>query len=154
MKLHIIVKMLLLVSVACVAGCSQIQAKLNQDVQAASVPDLQAAVADAKAAGDADGAACWQDVLNYVQALPTSAASSVAPTVAGVASALEAARIAAAQTSVGVSVPPIPAQLHRDCAVLIVDAQELAAKLGISAAALSRGAGLAKVAAQLQAAKP
>jgi hypothetical protein len=69
-------------------------------VQAASVPDLQAAVADAKAAGDADGAACWQDVLSYVQSLPTSTAGAPEPTIAGVASAIEAARIGVAQASV------------------------------------------------------
>jgi hypothetical protein len=131
-------------------GCSQIQAKLNTDVQAATVPDLQAAVADAKAAGDADGFACWTDVLNYVQALPTAGASTPAPQIAGVASGIEAARIGAASLAQGVVIPPIPHQLHKDCAVLIIDAEQLAARLGISAAALGKGAGLAKEAAALQ----
>jgi hypothetical protein len=152
--MNTIIKILAFTALAFLAGCAQFQAKLSQDVQAASVPDLQAAVADAKAAGDADGAACWQDVLDYVQALPTSAAGAPAPTIAGVASALEAARIAATQASVGISVPPIPHQLHKDCAVLIIDAQQLAAKLGISAGALSKGAGVAKLLRAAQAAKP
>lgn len=154
MKLSIIVKMLVLSCLVAVAGCAQIQAKLNQDVQAASVPDLQAAVADAKAAGDKDGEACWNDVLAYVQALPTNAASAPLPTIAGVASGIEAARIAAAAAGKGVAIPPIPAQLHRDCAVVLVDAQQLAAKLGLSAAALSKGVGAVKVLQAVQAAQP
>jgi hypothetical protein len=136
------------------SGCAQFQAKIAQDVQAASVPDLQAAVADAKAAGDADGAACWQDVLNYVQALPTSSAGAPEPTIAGVASAIEAARIGVAQASIGISIPPIPHQLHKDCAVIVIDATQLAAKLGISAAALSKGVGAASVLKAARAAQP
>jgi hypothetical protein len=130
----------------CMSGClAQLQAKLNLDVQAATVPDLKAAIADAQAAGDADGLACWNDVLSYVQALPTTSASAPNPTVAGVASGIEAARIAAAQAGNVVALPPIPAQLHRDCAVVVLDAEQLAAKLGISAAAIVKGGGVVKV---------
>jgi hypothetical protein len=66
-------------AVASLSGCGALQAKITQDVQTATVPDLQAAVAEAQAAGDQDGAACFTDVLNYVQALPS--VSSAAPPV-------------------------------------------------------------------------
>jgi hypothetical protein len=141
----------LLVGIAGIAGCAQIQSKLNQDVQTATVPDLQAAVAEAQAAGDQDGAACLTDVLNYVQALPSVSSSAPPVNVVGAASALEAARIGAASLSTGFVIPPIPHQLHKDCAVLVIDAEQLAAKFGIGAAALAKGGGVLKAAKTLQA---
>lgn len=152
--MNIVVKIITLALVVAAAGCAQVQAKFNQDVQAASVPDLQAAVADAKAAGDADGLACWNDVLSYVQALPTSSESAPLPTVAGVASGIEAARIAAAAAGKGIVIPPIPHQLEKDCAIVVIDAQKLAAQLGLSAAALSKGLPVLKAAQALSAQHP
>ncbi len=150
MRRYLVIPLLM----ACVfhAGCSQIQAKINADVQAATIPDIQAALADAQAASDADGVACWTDVLAYINALPTTTAGAPVPSIKGVASGLEAARIAAAAAPV--TIPPIPPQLHRDCAVLIVDFQETAAKLGLSAAALNKGVGAAKILNALPSAPP
>lgn len=151
--LHVLTCVALCTAFACMEGCSTVQAKFSQDVQAATVPDLQAAIADAKAANDQDGLDCWTDVLNYVEALPTSAASNPLPAISGVASGLEAARIGA-QALNGASInviPPIPPKLHKDCAVLVVDSQQLALKLGISAAALGKAGATIKAAATLKA---
>ena len=133
-------------------GCSAVQAKLDTQVQAATVPDLQAAVADAQAANDQDGVDCWTQVLAYVQSLPTANATTAQPQIAGIASALEAGRIASNQPLP--SFPPVPHSLHKACAVLVVDAQQLALKLGISAGALAKGAPIVKGAVKAGALPP
>lgn len=132
-------------------GCAQVQAKFNADLQTVTVPDLQAAVASANAANDADGAACWSEILAYVNSLPTTAPGGAEPTVAGVASALEAARVARLQGPV--TFPPIPHSLHKACAVVIVDAQSTLAKLGLKVGALSVGGSAAAAAGAAKALK-
>lgn len=127
-RTSIIVKALLCVALIALAGCSAIQSKINADLQTATVPDLKAAVASAQAANDADGVACWSELLKYVESLPTASPDSQ-PMIAGAASALEAARIARLQGPV--SLPPVPHSLHVACAVLQVDAQQTIAKLGL-----------------------
>jgi len=124
-------------------GCTSLQAKFDTQVQAATVPDVTAALSDAQAAADADGAACWADVLAYINALPTTVPAGSTPTINGVASAIEAARTVQLQPLA--TIPPISPQLHKDCAVVILDAQQTAAKLGLSAAALGKGVGAVKV---------
>jgi hypothetical protein len=121
----------------CLCGCAQLQTQVDTKVQQVVVPDLQAAYSAAVAANDADGAACWNDILQYVNQLPTTAPGGTTPTIAGVASALEAARIA--QQGGPVLFPPIPHQLHKDCAVIVVDAQQVAAKFGIIVGASAAG---------------
>jgi len=76
-RTSIIVKMLLCLAVVCLSACSALQAKFDTQVQAVTVPDLQAALAQANAIGDTDGAACWTEVLNFVNSLPTAASQSV-----------------------------------------------------------------------------
>lgn len=142
--------LILIAALAAVSGCAAIQNKFNQDVQAATLPDVEAAVASATAAGDVDGAACWQDVADYIKALPTDQQGAAVPVILGVASGIEAARIAAQAASQGVVIPPIPAKLHKDCAVLVVDAQQLALKIGLNAAALKSGLGVVKAGAALK----
>ena len=144
-------KYLLILALAVLAGCTQIQAKLDTQVSAVTVPDLQAAIADAKAANDADGVDCWTQVLDYVQSLPVSSIGTPEPSIVGVASGIEAARTVAAQPVP--TFPPIPASLHKACAVLVVDSQELALKLGISAAALKTGLGVVKLQSEAAALK-
>lgn len=143
MNVRALFLVLLVAAFVTVTGCAQVQAKFNQDVQAATIPDVTAARDAAVAANDTDGAACWGDVIAYLNSLPTSAANQPAPQIVGVASALEATRTA----NIGqpLPVPPIPPQLHRDCAVVVLDAQNLAAKLGLSAAALGKGLPVAKM---------
>jgi hypothetical protein len=132
------------------AGCGAIQAKINQDVQATTLPDAQAALADAQAAGDTDAAACYQDIIDFLNSLPTSGASSEPPKVVGLLSALEAGRVLAQAAQNGPQLPPIPPKLHKDCAVLIVDAQRTALTLGVDVAALSKGTAFLKAGAALK----
>jgi hypothetical protein len=120
-----------------IPACSQIQSKLNADIQAVTLPDLQAALASATASNDADGAACWSDMIDYVNALPTATTPNAIPQIKGIASALEASRNAA--NAQPIAIPPIPPKLHRDCAVVILDARELALKLGLTGAAALHG---------------
>lgn len=122
----------------CMTGCAQVQAtnaKIAQDVQNIVAPIQQTTLEDAKAAlaiananGDTDGAACYADIVADLSA--QAAAGGPLP-IAGVLSALEAAR-----TFKGVQ---IPAKTHRDCAVLVVDAQQMAIKLGIQLAPVVGG---------------
>lgn len=106
------------------AGCSAIESKVISDVGNATVTqaDLDGAIAMADAAGDKDAAACYRDVKDFVASQKTA----VLPAIKGAFSALEAARVAALTPPV-----QVPAQLHRDCAVIILDAQETALRLGL-----------------------
>jgi hypothetical protein len=120
-------------------GCSQLQAvnsKVAQDihdtivapVQQATLADAQAALAIANANGDTDAAACYADI---VADLSAQSAQGGPVAIVGVLSALESAR-----TFKGVQ---IPAKTHKDCAVLVVDAQKVAFQLGLSAASVVGG---------------
>lgn len=135
--------------VALISGCAQIQSKLDSDVQTLTVPDVQAALADAKAANNTDGIACWTDWLAYINSLPTNSSSTPLPKVIGAATIIEAASEASQATGAPIAFPPIPHQLHKDCAVLIVDAQTVALKLGLGAQALTKGVGIVKAVNQL-----
>lgn len=140
-------------------GCAQLQAtntKIAQDVQnivapvqQATLADAQAALARAQATGDTDVIPCYQDIVDV---LSTPGTVSLPPVV-GVLSALEAART--------LKPPSLPPKLHRDCAVLVVDAQEMAFKLGLTLAPVAgavkvqQGAAAVKAeAAALQAVRP
>lgn len=144
-------------TVVALSGCATIGAanqKIAADVEqviapvkAATIADAQACVADANAAGDADGAACCQDIADYL-----STQSTAAPQIVGVLSALEVARTFKA--------PTLPSKLHKDCAVLVVDAQGMALRLGLQLAPVAGGlkvqagaAALKSEAAALQAAE-
>ena len=129
--------LLMLAALAVTGGCAQIQAKFDQQVQTIALPDVEAAQADAIAAGDADGAKCWAEVASYLKGLPTQATTPI-PRVNGVASAIEAGRIASQQPIP--ALPPIPHSLHVACAVIQIDAQQLALKFGITGALLGKGA--------------
>lgn len=130
-------RFLMVFAIATIAGCAQLGAvnqKIAQDVQdivapikATTLADAQAALATATAAGDTDAAPCYQDIVDVLSASATSSP----PAIVGILSALEAARTFKA--------PQIPAKLHKDCAVLVIDAQETAFKLGIAAAPVVGG---------------
>ena len=123
--------LLTLLALCMLCGCAAVQStnqKIAQDVQnivepikQATITDAQAALADAQAAGDQDGAACFQDIINFL-----NQQGSAPPQIAGVLSGMEVARTFKA--------PSLPPQLHKDCAVLVVDAQEMALKLGLTLA--------------------
>lgn len=105
-------------------------------VQPLTLADLDLAIADATAAGDVDGLACWVEAKAYVQSWPTPAPHGL-PNVGGVASGIQAARTARLRPAPGL--PPIPASMHRACAVVIVDANRVLGRLGITAAAQAKG---------------
>lgn len=133
---------------AMMSGCSAIQAKIGADVQTTTLPDINAAIADAQDAGDLDAVACFTDIRDFINSLPNSVQPSKAPGVVGVLSAIEEGRLLA--KSGPPTLPPIPHQLHKDCAVIVLDAQQLAAKLGIQAAALVGGGKIAVAGAALK----
>jgi hypothetical protein len=123
-------RMMLLMAVVGIAlvagglsGCSttlgkKVEADLFAPVQQATLADAQAALVIAQANNDAEGVQCYTDIVNYLQnKLPTL------PVVSGVLSVLEAAR-----TFKGVSVPE---DIHRDCAVIVLDSQQTALRLGL-----------------------
>jgi hypothetical protein len=93
-------------------------------VQPLAISDLTNAKALADSSGDVDASACYQDLLDFVGSstgLPSN------PKLGGAFSALETARIARRVAS-----QPIPPKLHKDCAVLVLDAQQVMAQLGIA----------------------
>ena len=120
-------QILTVAALAALSGCSFVAGQVEQAVKPVALPDAQAALAMAQQYGDTDAAACYQSIVTYLQ---DSAAPSL-PVVNGALSALEAVRIARQHSGD----PIVPAEIHRDCAVIIVDAQEVALKLGIRAGA-------------------
>lgn len=118
------------IAIALLSGCAQLGAvnqKIAQDVESIVAPirqttieDAQAALAIAQAAGDTDAAPCYQDIIDDLSKQGTSV-----PSINGLLSALEAARTFKA--------PTVSPKTHKDCAVLVVDAQVVAFKLGIAA---------------------
>lgn len=110
----------------CLSGCATIAAVGGAKLQEITGPDVDAAIELAKAGGDADGLACWEAIK---AAMPATGAASI--DVKGVASALQAARNVRRGIQAGVD----PA-VHRNCAVLVLDAQQTALKLGLRVAPL------------------
>ena len=72
------------------AGCAQLQAKFNSDVQILTEPDLQAAVALAASNPNPVHGQCYAGLLAGVQALNTTAPASASVQPAGIISAAEA----------------------------------------------------------------
>jgi hypothetical protein len=131
------------------AGCgaqgAAVRANIQADVQQIVAPiqqttlaDAQAAVVIAQASGDQAGVQCFTDIVNYLQN-----AGPALPAVAGVLSGLEAAR-----TFKGIT---IPENIHRDCAVIVLDAQQAAIRLGLSLAPVVGGIKVQAGAATLKA---
>lgn len=131
------------------SGCGAVQtvnAQVAQDlhnivapIKQTTLEDAQAALAIANANGDTDAAPCYQDIVDEL----SKPGATGLPVVNGVLSALEAARTFKA--------PTVPAKLHKDCAVLVIDAQETAFKLGIRLAPVAGGLKVQQGAAALKA---
>lgn len=105
---------------------TDIEAKLVHDTAVAVTPvataDLQAAAAAATAHGDTDGATCATEVLNYLTTLSSTQTSSPLDALSGIkgiATAIEAQRLAASAPAA--SVPPVPRSLIQGCAVVVFD---------------------------------
>lgn len=140
-------------------GCAAVQSanqQIAQDVhdivapiKQATLEDAQAALAIANANGDTDAAPCYQDIVDEL----SKPGSTGVPAINGLLSTLEAARTFKA--------PTVPPKLHKDCAVLVIDAQQTAFKLGLRLAPVGGAlkvqqgaAALGREAAALQAAHP
>lgn len=140
MKKSLTLYVLLCLSI-CIAfaltGCAQIQQKINADVQAVTLPDLNTALADATAANHASGITCWGGLVNYVNALPVPAAGASQPQTGGVATALELGSEFQASPQL-VSLPPLPPAVHDACAGILLDDANLLAKLGITVGSLGK----------------
>jgi hypothetical protein len=148
---------------------ADVEAKVAHDFAVAVTPvaklDLEKAAATATAHGDAAGATCATEVLNYLNAV----AASPAPAdpfsgIVGIATAIEAQRIAASATPV--ALPPVPQSLVQGCAVVVFELKvsfaQFLAQLGFDVANLRVGGAigsaktlsLVKAAEAAQAVKP
>ena len=133
-------------------GCTPAQIKGNLEAQAAhdiavavtpvAKPDLEKAAAQASAHGDTAGATCATEVLNFLNTV----AATPAPTdqlggIIGIATAIEAQRIAASTTPA--ALPPLPQSLVTGCAVVVfqlkVSFAQFLAQLGFDVANLRLG---------------
>lgn len=138
--MRIIVKMLVAVMLCALAACTQIQAKLDAQVQTVTLPDLTAALADATSANNSSGIACWSGLITYVNALPTTTGTSSTPVIVGVATAIELGSEAAQSPVKLISLPPLPRPVHDACSGILQDDVNLLAKFGLTAGALVKGA--------------
>src|SRR5689334_237574 len=111
MKIVIALFMLLFIS-----GCATLNAVGGQKLQDITGPDVDAAIALAKAGNDPDGLACWTAIKAV---MPTTGTTQI--DIKGVASTIQAARNVRRGVQAGID----PA-VHRSCAVLVLDAQETA----------------------------
>lgn len=107
--------------ISLLSGCALNSGEVKT-IQTLTLTDAQNALAAAKSGGDTDAVACYTDLVNYLSSLPTGSTT----TVTGALGALEQARLLNNQVSAG-----IPANIHKDCAIIVIDAQETALKLGL-----------------------
>ena len=121
-----LVLMLAVSACASVGGISNPFAKQVQPIVAA---DVAAALAEATAANDTAAVACYTAISNYMASIPNGGTTAIS----GVLSGLEAARILNSQVSAG-----IPSNIHQACAVIVLDAQETALRLGLVGAGLGK----------------
>jgi hypothetical protein len=136
-------------------GCAQIEAKVNKDIQAVATPDLQNALAIAKAQPvvDADHVGCWSGLLNYTQALPTVGADTPLPAVNGIASLLEVETDAV--NSVDLSqplLPPLDRATEKSCLFVLSQNAAAKAKLAALLAGIGKGRGILNDAQAIKAA--
>lgn len=108
-------------------GCATVAGIAGTQLQLVTAADIDAAIELARIGEDADGMACWQAVK---AAMPAGAATATVK-IAGVASAWQAGRNARRGLQAGID--PV---VHRNCAVLIVDAEQTAGKLGLRGVSL------------------
>ncbi len=101
-----------------ITGCATVA---SQKVQEITGPDIDAAIALAKAGNDPDGLACWEAIKAVMPATGT-----VHIEVKGAASAVQAARNVRRGVQAGVD--PV---VHKNCAVVVLDAEQTAARLGL-----------------------
>jgi hypothetical protein len=106
---------LLLIITALLAGC----AGLNTNLQHVTAADVDAAIQLAQQANDAEGVACWQAVRSAI----TASWNNDPVEIKGSASALQEAR----NVRRAIQDPVV----HRNCAVVVLDATETAARIGL-----------------------
>lgn len=100
-----------------------------QDVKAetslaqVTIADIDAAIVIAQAGGDTDNVACLQQIKLWL------GNPKPAPSIVGPISAFAATRVGVSRIRSGV-----PPEMHRACAVIIVDANQVLLRLGILAA--------------------
>lgn len=138
-----------------IAGCAQIQAKINTDVQSVAEPDFQNALAIAKAQPvvDPDHVACWSGLLAYTKALPTAAAETPLPTANGVASLIEIETDALSSVDVSQPLlPPLDRATERACLVVLAQNGVAKAKLAAIVAGIGKGRGILNAAQAAKAA--
>lgn len=110
----------------CLSGCATIASVAGNQLKSVTGPDVDAAIELAKLGNDPDGLACWQAVK---AAMPADGAVTVE--IKGVASGIQAARNVRRGLQAGID--PV---VHKNCAVLVLDAEQTAARLGLRATLL------------------
>lgn len=108
-------------------GCATVAGVAGTQIKQVTVEDIDAAIELARIGEDADGMACWQAVK---AAMPAGGGAATVK-IAGVASGWQAARNVRRGIQAGID--PV---VHRACAVLVVDAEQTAGKLGLRGVAL------------------
>lgn len=141
-------------SLAVIAGCSQIQSKIISDVGPIVAADLDSAIAIAstRPATEQQPLACYTGLKAWVNSLPTTAPPLVDVSEAkGLIAGAELARIGILDASTpAAALPPLDQATYNACLVAFADTKIAAIKLAAVVASLSHGAGLAKEAAGLK----
>lgn len=149
------IALILVIVFAFVSGCSQIEAKIDTQVQPIVQADLTAAITIAKErpATEQQPLQCYTGLQTWAASFPTTAPGFVDPSQAqGLISGLEVARIGVLDASAPApALPPLDTATYNACLVAFADTKIAAIKLAAVVAGLAKGAGLANQAAGLKA---
>lgn len=118
----IVIGAALIVAALSLHGCATVAGAAGKNLQLVTSADIDAAIALAQQSNDADGLACWM----AVKAAMPAGADGVQVEIKGVASAWQAGRNLRRSVDAGIN-----PEVHRACAVLVVDAEQTAGKLGL-----------------------
>lgn len=122
-------RILIALVVLFLSGCATVAGIGGKNLQVITTKDVDAAIALAQQSGDADGLACWQAIKAAMPADGTTAQVQID----GVLSAWQEARNIRRGIQGG-----IDPTVHRTCAVLVVEAEQTLAKLGVRAGFLAK----------------
>lgn len=120
-RLNLLVVLSLVFLAQAMFGCASVAGVAGKHVELLTAADIDTAIQLAKDGEDADGLACWEAIKALA---PTG--GPVLVKVDGAASAIQSARNVRRGVQAG-----IDPEIHRKCAVIVVDAEQTAGKLGL-----------------------
>jgi hypothetical protein len=157
--------LLLLCFLALLTGCTstgpqlpvvtQIENKVNADLQRDLTPDFTNALAQARTAGYTNHAECWAGLIAVVSGLPTATPGGTVPAnMIGLASGAELlAELNDTPPTLPTFIKLTPA-VHDACAGILISDQEVLAKFGIGLGLLKTPGAVATLKATALAPKP